>query len=119
MSEIVEYTLVVMVSAFFVTGSVAVYDSFSGLESNLQVEGTLATISDLAPRAIATGAASTTMTVPALTISCERGNLTVSSGSVEITHTIPVACDFAQTVAAGEHTIAFVAAGGGLELEVN
>jgi len=118
MTEIIEYTLVVMVSALFVTGSVAVYDSFSGLESKLQLEGTLATVSDLALQAAASGTSSATLSLPGVTISCEQSNLTIYSGSVEVAHSVPVPCDFTRTVGAGDHSLTFTVAGGALSLEV-
>ena len=119
MSEIVEYTLVVMASALLVSGSVAVYDSFSNLESELQLREAFATISDLASQAVNTGAASTTMSIPASTISCEDSSLTLSFGSLGISHSVPLDCDFIQRVAGGERSLAFAVSGNSLLLTVN
>jgi len=119
MSEITEYALVVMASMLLVSGSVEVYNSFSGMESRLQLGGTYVTISGLAYRAVATGTANATIAIPSSTISCENSALTLSFGSLGIARSVPVSCDFVDSVAAGEHSLAFTVSSGELKLVVD
>jgi len=108
MTELVEYCLVVMASTLFVTGSVAVYDSFSSFESGLQLRATFADVSGLASQAILGGRASAALVLPTSTFGCTGGSLSVTIGSGSITQRFPAACNFDLTVDAGPHTIAFL-----------
>ena len=119
MTEVVEYALVVMVSALFITGSVAVYDSFSAFESNLQLKGTMASITDVAYKALAAGNASGRVSVPESTIGCEDGSLTLSSGSEGFASQVPAECDFAVSLPPGEHALIFSVSSGNLTLEAS
>ena len=119
MTEIIEYALVVMVSTLFVTGSAVVYDSFAYFESNLQLRGTYATLSELAARAVDSGTASARLSLPPSTIGCERGSLTLDFGSRGLAASVPANCGFEVSVAGGEHELVFTSAHGTLSLQVS
>lgn len=108
MTELVEYCLVVMASTLFVTGSIAVYNSFSTFESGLQLRATFAAISGLASQALQGGRANSTLVLPASTIGCDRGSLTVTIGSGSIAQRLPANCNFALNLSAGPHSLAFL-----------
>lgn len=107
MTEIVEYTLVVMVSTLFVAGSVVAYNSFSAFESGLQLRAAFAAVSGLASQAIENGSSRGTMTLPDSTISCAGGSLSLSSGASTEGQSVPIACDFAVKVTGGSHVLRF------------
>jgi len=119
MTEVIEYALVVMVSALFITGSVAVYNSFSTFESNLQLKGTLASITDAAYKATAAGNASARVSVPESTIGCEDGSLTLSSGPEGFASQVPAECNFSISLPPGEHALLFSVSSGNLTLEAS
>jgi hypothetical protein len=119
MAEIFEYCLVVMASTLFVAGSVAAYGSFTAFASGLQFRVESSAIARLASDALAGGAASGTFTVPASTISCHGGVLTVSSGGMVDARPVPAGCDFAVSVQGGVHTFEFAYRSGGLSAEVS
>jgi hypothetical protein len=107
MTEIVEYSLVVVVSALFVTGSVVVFNSFSSFESGLQLRATFAAISGVALQAVDSGSAKATMSIPASTIWCEHDSLTMSTGSATVAGDLPIDCNFSLNVGGGLHTLLF------------
>jgi hypothetical protein len=58
MTELVEYTLVVMVSTLFVAGSAFVYNSFTGFEASLQLKAAFDAVSGTAIQAVEGGTGS-------------------------------------------------------------
>jgi hypothetical protein len=52
MTEVTEYSLVFMVSTLFVAGSLATYNSFSSLETQIQFRADFVALSNLASQAI-------------------------------------------------------------------
>jgi hypothetical protein len=119
MVELVEYVLVVAASTLFVGGSVAVYASFTTLESDLQLKTTFAAVSGLAQLSIEDGTSKMAMAVPGATIACENGSLAVSLGSKGIARSVPVECDFALDVSPGYHDLEFTTTGSHLMLSVS
>ena len=107
MAEVIEYTLVVMVSVLFVAGSVYVYDSFSSFESQAQLRAASATVAALAYQAARNGSSSATVSLPGSTISCAGDTLRLSTASSTDAMASPLACDFEVTVTGGTHTIQF------------
>lgn len=118
MAELLEYCLVVMVSAIFVAGSVATYDSFSAFSAGLQFNAGSAAIATLASEAISNGNATGEVTVPATNITCAEGLLTLASGGMSVTHGVSGACSFSMAVPSGTHTFEFSAKGRQLSLAV-
>jgi hypothetical protein len=119
MTEIVEYSLVVIVSTLFVAGSVLTYDSFSSFVSELQVRTEFASVTTLASQAMSNGSSRATLTLPSSVITCSGGSLTVSSGTAAEWGTLPVGCGFAVQVAAGAHVVRFTRSPSGLALSVS
>jgi hypothetical protein len=107
MAELVEYSLIVMVSLLFVAGSVMTYNSFSALESQLQFSGAYASVTGLASQAVENGTSSGSLSLPMSTIRCEDGILTVSSGQMSREQELPVACNFSLRVSSGPHLLRF------------
>jgi uncharacterized protein (UPF0333 family) len=107
MTEVIEYTLVVMVSVLFVAGSAAVYTSFSSLESQLQLRAMSAAVSALVDQAVRNGSSVATLSLPDSTISCNGDTLRLTAGSA--TGTLPslLPCDFDVKVEAGAHELQF------------
>jgi hypothetical protein len=94
LAEIVEYTLVVLVSALFVGGSVATYDSFSSFTSGLQLRLDSASVAKLADEAVTNGSAAMTLTVPPSTLTCQGGVLSLTSSGFSQSHAVSAGCDF-------------------------
>ena|SRR5579863_875970 len=107
MAEVVEYSLVVLASALFVAGSVATYGSYDSFVSGLQLRSASSTIGRLAAEAIATGTSSASVDMPASTIQCGGGVLSVSSGGESEVQTLGAGCNFNVTVQGGVHTLLF------------
>jgi len=118
MAEVVEYSLVVLVSSLFVAGSVVVYNSFTSFESDLQLKATFAAVSNLASQAVVNGSAMERLSMPASTIACLGSSMTVSLGSQGLSQSLPVTCDFDLGVSSGVHTLMFRAVGARLNLSV-
>jgi hypothetical protein len=118
LTEVLEYCLVVMASALFVAGSVATYDSFSAFSAGLQFRVGSAAVVRLATEAVSDGNSTGLATVPATTITCAEGLLTMVSNGASITQGIPGACSFSLTIPAGTHTFEFSNAGKQLSLVV-
>lgn len=118
MVELLEYALAVMVSTLLVAGSVAVYESFTSYEEDLQLEGTLATVSGIAEAALSNGSARAAVSLPASTIGCEGNTLYVGIGAASMSQGIGVRCDFQVDVTAGVHVLSFTAKSGQLGVMV-
>ena len=107
MTELVEYSLVMMVSTLFIAGSAATYGTFSSFEAGLQFRAAFAAVSGLASEAVMNGSSAASVSLPALTIRCQGGGLSVASGSLSETQNLPVACDFSVVVSGGPHVVRF------------
>jgi uncharacterized protein (UPF0333 family) len=107
MSEVVEYSLVVMVSLLFVAGSVVTYNSFSSFASGIQVRLTSSAVERLASEAIANGTSSATVAVPQSDIRCAGGVLTVSADGVSQGQALGAACNFSVSLTGGAHRLVF------------
>jgi hypothetical protein len=107
MAEILEYSLVFMVSTLFVTGSVATYNSFSSWASELQFHEAFSAISGLANQALSNGTSRGTMNLPPSTVQCYGGSLTFQTKSFSATQNFPATCSFSVNLEAGVHILAF------------
>ncbi len=118
MTEIIEYSLVIMVSTLFVGGSVVAYASFSSFESGLQLRATFTAVSGLAARALDNGSSEATLVLPDSTIMCVGNSLSVSSGTSTEGQTVAASCDFYFRVNAGSHVLHFTELSSRLVLSV-
>lgn len=118
MVEILEYSLVILVSIAFVVGSVAAYGGFTSFESGVALRAEFASVSSLAQGAIQDGASRGTLSLPDSTISCRGGSLVVSSGSASQQTDVGVPCSFSVHVADGSHSLSFSEDRLGLSLAV-
>ncbi len=118
MSELLEYSIAVMVSTLFVAASVMVYGSFTSFESGLQLRTAFQSVSGLASQAIADGSARGTVVVPSSTMTCIGGTLGFRSGESALTQELPVGCDFSVNLPAGTRTFVFSVAEGLLHVAV-
>jgi hypothetical protein len=119
MTEVVEYSLVVMVSTLFVAGSVMTYDHFSSFESGLQFRADFAAVSGLVSKAVEQGSASATISLPDSTFRCQGGSLTMTSGSSTDSLSVHDGCDFLLEVKGGAHVVDFIVRSSQLVLKVN
>jgi hypothetical protein len=118
MAEILEYTLVFLVSTFFVTGSVATYNSFSSWASELQFHEAFSIVSGLVTQALSNGSSRATINLPASTIQCHDGSLTLSTKSSSATKSVLTGCSFSVSLEGGPHTLAFTVSSTQLSLSV-
>jgi len=118
MAEVVEYTLVVMVSVLFVAGSAYVYESFSSFESQAQLSAASATVSSLVDQAARNGSSVATFSLPSSTISCAGQTLRLSTATSTDVMASPLACDFDVTVSGGTHTVQFFSSEAELTIRV-
>jgi NO-binding membrane sensor protein with MHYT domain len=108
MTEILEYALVALVSSIFVAGSVGAYGAFSSFESNLQLRTTFASVSDLASSASLHGTSMASLEFPpSSTLSCSEGTLSLTTGPSVLAGSIPLNCQFAINLSAGNHKVTF------------
>lgn len=119
MTEIVEYSLVVMVSTLFIAGSVITYNSFSSFESGLQLRAAFAAVSGLASQAIVNGTSRASLTLPASIIRCEGGSLSLSTGTATERERAPMACDFVAPFNGGSYVLEFSTLSSRLVLSVS
>lgn len=119
MAELVEYSLVVMVSTLFITGSVATYVSLSSFESGIQLRETFASVSGLALQAMENGSARAALTSPQSAIRCANGFLSVSMGDSTEGQSLPIGCDFGFQLSGGTHLLRFSEQASQLDLSVN
>ncbi len=118
MAESVEYALVVLASALFVAGSVATYGSFTSFESEVRFRAEFQAVSTLASAALVNGSSKAALSLPASTISCASGNLSVSAEAMTGSLGIGFPCDFRVTTDDGVHSLAFAVRGSRLTLTV-
>lgn len=107
MAELVEYSLVVIASTLFVTGSVAVYGSFTSFESGLSLHAAFGLVAGLASRAAESGSANATVALPASTVACQAGVLSMTVGNASLEERLPLTCGFVVGVPAGVHVLTF------------
>jgi hypothetical protein len=107
MTELIEYSLVFLISSLFVAGSAATYGSFSAMESDIQLHQAFAAISRLAFQALENGSTRATLKLPSSTITCENGLLGVHTVTSAVSQNVPAYCLFEVHVSAGEHQLAF------------
>jgi uncharacterized protein (UPF0333 family) len=117
-AELIEYALVIMVSVLFVAGSAYVYESFSSLESQLQLRAATNEVSTLVSQALRNGSSVATISLPTSTISCSSQTIRLTTSTSTDVLASPLACDFNVTVTGGSHTVQFFTGGSELTIRV-
>ncbi|MDG6902205.1 MAG: hypothetical protein JRM80_09630 [Nitrososphaerota archaeon] len=119
MVELLEYTMVLLVSTLFVAGSAETYSIFSGYYSGLEFRAASSSVFSLATEALAGGSAAGSVSVPRSTVSCSGGVLTFASGGTSRTEATGESCDFSLDVQAGVRAFDFAFTAGRLTLTVS
>jgi hypothetical protein len=119
MTELVEYTLVVMVSALFIGGSAATYDSFANFAAGVQFQAASDSIGRLVSQAAVGGSSTGSISIPSSTIICGGEVLSIRSGARASEQGVPGSCDFELNVTAGDHTMRFQYSGQLLSMSVS
>ncbi|MDG6988809.1 MAG: hypothetical protein JRN21_05720 [Nitrososphaerota archaeon] len=118
MAELVEYCLVVMVSALFVAGSAATYGSFLNFEARVQFGASSSAVEGLAAQAVAEGRSEAELSLPASQISCSGETLLFTAGVFSAAEPVSLPCDFVVSVSQGVHVVAFDAERSALTVSV-
>ncbi len=119
MAELTEYSLVVLVSALFVAGSVATYNTFGGYESDLRTRADFVAVAAMASRAIENGTSGGTVTTGTSSVSCQDGTLHFASGTLQLSSSLPARCSFDVSLSPGPHVFRFSMEQSGLVLRVD
>lgn len=119
MAELVEYSLVVLVSALFVAGSAATYGSFLSFEAKVQFGASSSAVEGLAAQAVAEGRSDALLSLPASRISCSVGTLQFTAGDLSASEPVSLPCDFTVNVPPGVHMVAFDAGPSALTVSVD
>lgn len=119
MVELLEYSLVVLVSTMFIAASILSFGAFSGFEGGVNLKAEYSALSTLALEAAGGGSSRAVLFLPQSTVTCEGGVLTVTSGSTSQGGGVGAACDFSVGVRAGVHAVAFSDGPGGLDFTVD
>jgi hypothetical protein len=107
MTELVEYSLVVMASTLLITGSVLIYGEYAAFESGITHHAAFDAVSALASRAVEEGRAKGTVSLPASVISCHGGVLVFAVGGFSENESLPLPCSFTVGISEGVHTLEF------------
>lgn len=118
MAEVLEYSLVVLVSSFFVAGSAMAYSSYSSFAAGLQFKASSAALMGIANGAYINGTSQGDIVLPASTISCTNGLLIFRTDSHVDQRSLPVECDFSVQVPGGPHLVRFADVSSDLRLTV-
>lgn len=119
MVEVLEYSLVFLVSSAMVGFSFAALSSYSTSAQNLEGQAALSAVSAAAWDAIEHGESDVTVAFVNTTLSCSAGHLSLVSQSYSATANLPVGCEFEFSGLNGSHTLRFHSSSSLLELEVN
>jgi hypothetical protein len=119
LTELLEFTLTLAVSALFVTASLVAYGEFASFENKLQFQAVFTDVSKLASTAVENGSSRAELQVPESQISCASGSLSLASGNLSATYPLQGAgCDFAYPLSRGMHDFVFSMGQRSLQLEV-
>lgn len=118
MAEILEYSLVVLVSTMFVAGSVLSFGAFGSFETGVSAKNEYSALSVLAQEAAGGGSSRAVLSLPRSVVSCQGGVMTVESGTYSQKGGIGSPCNFAVSVEAGSHVVVFAEGRAGLNLSV-
>ena len=104
--------MVILVSTLFAGASVATYGEFAKFESAAEASVSFSDLLTLASEAMENGTTTSTLFIPASTISCTGGVLSMTTtGSVQ-TQRIATDCAFQVEVSRGTHTVILTEASG-------
>ncbi|HYC26851.1 MAG TPA: hypothetical protein VEB67_02370 [Nitrososphaerales archaeon] len=118
MAQIVEYTLVVLVSTLFAGASLGAYVIYSKFESGVQLQAGSAELGGLAREAAGQGHSSGSLYLPQSTLACSGSTLVLYEGGSSATQAAGAPCSFSLGVSAGVHTFEFHDTAGSLSASV-
>ena len=118
MTEILEYTLAVMVSTILIGASIATYDGFASVESKAEEQATFSSIVVLAEAALTNGSSSNSLSMPNSTVSCRGETLGLTAGGVTETASVGAVCAFKVEFSPGVYDFRFTYDAGNLSLAV-
>ena len=116
--ELIEYSLVFLVSSALAGGSVVALAGFNSAARSLEDRAALSSLHLLAARAVEQGAASAKLTTWDADVQCHDGSLTLATSSFNGSATLPVGCDFEFRDLSGVHVFTFASDEGQLSLKV-
>ena len=117
LAEILEYTLVVLVSSLMAGFSFEAFGGFASASSNAADQAAYVTVVTLARTAVEQGTATGTVSVPGATIGCSGGAVGLSAAGFTRSSPLGVSCGFADQVVGGTVQLTFRYAFGSLTLE--
>jgi hypothetical protein len=118
MAELIEYSMVVLLSIALAGASLSAYGAFAKFETSTEAQASFSDMMSLALQALDNGSSRSAVPFPNSTISCAAGVLSISSGEVDLNRTIPAHCDFMTDVPAGVHEAEFTYNSSSLSLVV-
>jgi hypothetical protein len=118
MAEVLEYSLVFLLSLVMAGSSILISSSFISDSRGLQNRAAFSGLTDAAWRAVEQGNADDSITLATATISCTDGNMSLSSPYYSASVSLPVGCDFGFPQVEGTRQIEFSFSNGRLGLEV-
>ncbi|MDA4121017.1 MAG: hypothetical protein OK404_01255 [Thaumarchaeota archaeon] len=118
MSQVIEYTLVVLASTLFVGGSSATLVAYQSFETKAQTGAAFSSLSTLAEQAAMNGSSQAVLFLPNSTVTCRGSTLDMISSDVTATHDLPVSCDFSKQISKGIHHVEFFLQSSTLLLQV-
>lgn len=118
MVEVLEYSLVFLVSSMFVGFSFAAFSSYSSSAVSLENRAAFSSVTAAAWDAIEHGSANVSVVFAGSTVSCSGGRLSLVSTSYSGSTVLPVGCEFSDSALNGTHNLQFVSTSSWLDLEV-
>jgi hypothetical protein len=119
LSQVIEYTLVVLASTLFVGGSTATLMAYQSFETKAQTGAAFSTLWTLAEQAAENGSSQAVLFLPDSTVTCRGSSLDMTSSDVTAIHDLPVSCDFSKQISKGVHHVEFLFQSSTLLLQVN
>jgi len=119
MVELLEYSLVFLVSSMMVGFSIAAASSFQGSSRGIEERAAFSGVAAAAWEAVEHGNSSVTIMLSNSSVSCAGGELNFSSPVYSAGTDLPVGCGFGFPGLDGQRTFRFTSTGGWLELSVS
>ncbi len=114
MVELLEYSLVVLVSSMMIGFSVVATGSFTTFSRTLDDRAAFSALTAAALDAIEQGSASASVSLASATLSCSSGTFSISSPYYSASASLPSGCDFTFGRLDGSYTFSFTASSGQL-----
>lgn len=117
--EVLEYTLVILVSVMVIGFSFSTYSAYTASITSAGERATYSSVVGLAYAAIEQGSSAANITLNRSSVTCVGGRLAFASPAYSASSTLPATCDFEYVQLSGPHQLSFVFAGGVLTLGVS